>query len=275
MSDFESIENHWTRGDIGEVILTALAGMGKDPDNLAPEDLAAVDEFHVRGREATLELAPRLELTSSSTVLDVGSGIGGPSRLLAVEFGCKVIGLDLTEEYCQVAAMLAGRTGLAERVEYRQGNALDMPFEDGAFDAEITQHVAMNIADKAVLYGEMHRVLKPGGLMAIYDVMQGAGGEVHFPVPWAREPSISHLATPEELRALLEGAGFEIVHWRDTTAQGRDWFRARVKAAQEGGPPPLGFHLLLGPDFPEMAKNQVRNLEEDRIALIETVCRKA
>ncbi|MCZ6472582.1 MAG: methyltransferase domain-containing protein [SAR324 cluster bacterium] len=274
MSEFDKIESHWTRGNVGEAILAALAGAGKDLDNLRPEHLAAVDEFHIRGREATLELAPLLELDASKTVLDVGSGVGGPSRLLAADFGCKVTGLDLTEEYCQVATMLAERTGLGGLVEYRQGNALDMPFEDASFDAEITQHAAMNIPEKPTLYREMARVLKPGGLLGLYDVLAGAGGEVHFPVPWAKEPSISHLATPDELRELLESSGFEVLHWRDSTVQGRDWFRAMVKAAQEGGPPPLGFHLLLGPDFPEMAKNQLRNLEENRIALIETVCRK-
>jgi SAM-dependent methyltransferase len=274
MSDFDTIEKHWSRGGIGEAILAALADAGKDTENLQPQDLATVDEFHIRGRLATLELAPRLELDASKHVLDVGSGIGGPSRLLAAEFGCKVTGLDLTEEYCQVAGMLAERTGLADLVGYRQGNALDMPFEDGAFDVEITQHMAMNIEDKAGLCSEMFRVLKPGGTMAIYDVMQGEGGGVYFPVPWAKEPSISFLATPEELRGMLEDAGFEVMHWRDTTELGLDWFRERVKAAQEGGPPPLGFHLLLGPEFGEMQRNQLRNLEEDRIALIETVCRK-
>ncbi len=275
MSDLDSIEGHWSRGGIGDAILAALAEAGMDPDNLKPEDLAAVDEFHVRGREATLEMAPRLGLDASKTVLDVGSGIGGPSRLLAAQFGCHVTGLDLTDEYCRVAEMLAGRTGLAHRVTFRQGNALDMPFADGEFDVEITQHMAMNIADKAALYREMARVLKPGGLLGLYDVLQGAGGEVYFPVPWAREPSISHLATPEELRELLEDAGFEIVHWADTTVRGRDWFQARAEAAEQGGAPPLGFHLLLGEDFLAMAKNQVRNLEEDRVAMIETVCRKA
>lgn len=274
MSDADTIRRHWSRGGIGEAILQALAGMGKDLDNLVPEDLAAVDEFHVRGRAATLEMAPRLGLDGGKTVLDVGSGIGGPSRLLAAAHGCHVTGLDLTGEYCEVATMLAERTGLSHLVDFRQGNALDMPFEDAAFDVEVTQHMAMNIPAKDTLYAEMFRVLKPGGLLGLYDVLAGSGGEVYFPVPWAWEPSISHLASPEELRELLQGAGFEVLHWRDTTREGREWFRERVKAARQGGPPPLGFHLLLGADWPEMARNQLRNLEENRIALVETVCRK-
>jgi SAM-dependent methyltransferase len=269
----DTVANHYTHGGLGEAILQALAAAGKDPDRLKPKDLAPVDEFHVRGREASLELAALAELGPESRVLDVGCGIGGPSRLLAAEFGCRVTGIDLTEEYCRVAAMLAERTGLAERVDYRQGDALAMPFEDGSFDVVWSQHAAMNIADKAALYAEMRRVSKPGGRLAIYDMLAGTGGEVIFPVPWAREPAYSFLCTPEELRGVLGASGFEELHWRDTTAQGRDAFRARVSAAERDGPPPLGLHLLLGPEFGRMAKNTLRNLEENRIAVIETVWR--
>ncbi len=266
-----SVQNHYTRPDLGEVILQALAAAGKDLENLKPEDLAPIDEFHIRGREASLELAERAGLDAGTEVLDIGSGIGGAARLLAARFGCRVTGLDLTEEYCRAATMLAEHTGLAEKVEFRQGNALDLPFEDGAFDLAWTQHAAMNIADKARLYAEARRVLKPGGKLAFYDILAGPGGGVHFPVPWARDPAYSFLVTPHELHDLLGAAGFEVLHWRDTTRLGRDWFRKRVGVMQKTGASALTFHVLLGADFPEMAKNQVRNLEENRIALIEAV----
>ncbi len=268
------VERHYTRGDLAGAILAALKAAGKDPEKLTAGDLAPVDEFHVRGREATLELARRLDLDATKHVLDVGSGLGGPSRCLAAEFGCRVTGLDLTEEYCRVATMLAERTGLAGRVEYRQGDALALPFANAAFEVVWTQHTAMNIADKPQLYAEIRRVLKPGGWLGIYDILAGPGGAPHFPVPWAREPSTSFLVTPEELRRLLEEGGFTIVSWRDTTEAGRTWFRAVAQRLREGGPPPLGFHLLLGPEFAVMAENQRRNLEEHRIALVEVVGRR-
>jgi MPBQ/MSBQ methyltransferase len=269
------VEKHYTRQDLGSAILASLVKAGKDPENLRPQDLAPIDEFHIRGREATLELARLVDPDATKHVLDVGSGIGGPSRCLAAEFGCRVTGLDLTEEYCRVAQMLADRVGLGAQITYRHGNALNMPFEDASFDVVWTQHASMNIANKTQLYAEIRRVLKPGGLLAIYDILAGLGGHVHFPVPWARGPSINFLIAPNELRRLLEEDGFQVMHWRDITEACRTWFRRVAQKMRQSGTPPLGLHVLLGPDFRTMAANLVRNLEEDRIALIETVCRRS
>ena len=226
----------------------------------------------MRGRVATAELGQHLGLRASDKVLDVGSGLGGASRQLATAYNCDVTGIDLTAEYCAVAGELARRVGLADRVRYRQGSALAMPFADAAFDVAMTQHVAMNIADKAGLYREVRRVLKVGGRFGIYDLLQGEGGPVHFPVPWARDGSTSFLATPEDMRKHLRGAGFEITSWIDSSEIGREWFKAMSARIAEKGAPPLGFHLLMGEDFAEMARNQVRNLMEDRIRPTEIVC---
>ena len=273
-TDSNRVEAHYAQRDLETTILAALVAAGKDLDHLKPEDLAPVDEFHICGRKATLELAREIHLDKSMQVLDVGSGLGGASRCLALEFGCHVTGLDLTEEYCRVATMLARRLGLESLVSYRHGNALQMPFADASFDVVWTQHASMNIPDKTGLCREMWRVLKPGGVLASYDVLAGVGGEVRFPVPWAREPSISFLMTPRQLRETLEVTGFEVLVWRDTTEAGRSWFRRLGEKNRQDGPPPLGLHLLLGPEFRKMAQNLVRNLEEDRIAIIESVARR-
>src|SRR5215471_746425 len=192
---------HYTRGGLADTILAALKAAGKDIDHLSIDDLAPVDEFHSGQRAATMRLAELAGVKGGERVLDVGSGVGGPSRYLAQTFGCRVTGIDLTPEFVAVATMLAQRTGLADRVSYQQGNALDLPFADASFDLVWSQNAAMNIADRERLYAGMRRVLKPGGRVAIQDVAAGPGGEPHYPTPWASRKDMSFLFTPEETRA--------------------------------------------------------------------------
>ena len=275
MSDVTTnIKQHYTRPALAHSIFAALKTSGKDLERLTIADLEPVDEFHVRRGEATLELAQSIGLRPEMRVLDVGCGIGGPSRRIAHEFGCRVVGIDLTDEYCKTATVLAERVGLSKLVTYKQGNALALPFADASFDVVWTQHASMNIPDKSTLYQEMFRVLKPEGSLAIYDILAGAAGPVHFPVPWARGPETSFLQTPDDLRRALENVGFSIALWRDTTDVALAWFTALSKNIQQGGLPPLGIHLLLGADFPTMARNQVRNLQEGRIVLAQVIARK-
>lgn len=270
----EAIQTHYTRSDLGEVILTALEEAGKDLNHLSSDDLKPIDQFHIRGWTATLELARAAGLDETKYVLDVGSGVGGTSRCLAKEFGCRVTGIDLTDEYCRVAMMLTNKTGLEHLVDYRQGDATNLPFDDAVFDVVWSEHMAMNIPDKTRLYKEMHRVLKPGGALAIYDVLAGPTGPVLFPVPWARTQDVSFLVSPDELRKLLEETGFKITDWFDTTEAARVWFVNLAEKIRKEGFPTLGFHLLLGADFKAMAQNQGQNLQEGRIVLAQIVARK-
>jgi ubiquinone/menaquinone biosynthesis C-methylase UbiE len=264
------VEQHYTSRDLGEVILAALRGIGKDIDHLTPDDLAPVDEFHGGQRAATLHLAELLGLAGTERVLDVGSGLGGPSRFLAWRYGVRVSGVDLTAEFVDVARMLTRRTGLLEKVDYRQGNALDLPFTEMSFDAVWSQNAAMNIADRDRLYREMRRVLKPGGRLALQEVSAGPGGPPHFPVQWAREPSISFLFSAQATREKLEAAGFRVVVWRDTTEEARESAARRARSTQTA-PPPLGTHLILGTDWRAMFHNSARNLEERRTELFNAI----
>lgn len=266
-----AVAEHYRSQDLDSKVLAALVAAGKNPDQLRPEDLAAIDQFHVRGAAATQELAAALQPGTGLLVLDLGCGLGGASRDLARLLDCHVIGVDQSWEYCKAARMLSDRLGLSSRVAYLQADALDIPFGDGVFDLVWTQHLSMNIEDKPALFREIRRVLKPGGRLACYEVLSGPGGGVCFPVPWARDPAASFLASQEELRRLLSEAGFESLFWQDVTRDGLDWFRRRQQKSRDGQDNPFGLHLLLGDEFPKMAGNQLRNLEEERITLVQAV----
>jgi SAM-dependent methyltransferase len=273
ISDTDALNAHYGRPDLAGTILRAAAAAGKDADRLTANDLAPATEFHARGQEATRELARRAGLTAEMSVLDVGGGLGGPARTLAGEIGCRVTVLDLTAAYCEAGALLTTRTGLDERVRFHHGDALAMPFADGSFDVVWTQHSSMNVADKERLYAEFRRVLRPGGRLALHEIMAGPAGPIHLPVPWARRVSDSHLRSPAAVRALLAATGFSEMAWVDQSAMSLEWFRQRV-AVIASGSPPLGLHLLLGDDLGPMLRNLVRNLEEERVVVIQGVARR-
>lgn len=271
----EHVDSHYGRGEILNSILRALREMGKDVAQLAPADLAPVDEFHIRGREATVELASRASLKPGLRVLDVGCGLGGSVRYLASEHQCQVIGIDLTKEYVDVANALADLVRIKEMVEFHQGSALDMPFGDGSFDIVWTEHVQMNIGDKRAFYAEIARVLAPHGRLLFHDIFQGDGGPLHYPVPWAEDGSISFLVPPEAVRQILEELGFSIFHWEDKSQQSLEWFIAAIERLKLFGPPPLGLHLLMGDTAKAKFENQIRNLRERWIVIIQAVAEKA
>ena len=168
-------------------------------------------------------------------------------------------GIDLTPEFVETGQALSGWVDLGDRIDLNCGSALDLPFEADLFDAAYMMHVGMNIADKAGLFAQVARTLKPGGVFGIYDVMATADGDLVFPVPWAMTGETSALADPETYRAGLEAAGFTIVAERNRRDFAQEFFAAlRAKAAGADGPPPLGIHVLMGQSAAEKIANMGR-----------------
>lgn len=267
------VSQHYDAPDLAATILQALQDSGLDPDRFDYNVLSPVDQFHTGGKRATLALAKQAGVSAEMTILDVGGGLGGPARALAAEFGCQVEVLDLTPAYTHAGAVLTERTGLQDRVRFHTGDALHMPFAAAQFDLIWLQHCTMNIAAKQQLFHEIYRVLRPHGQVVLHEVAAGALQPIHFPVPWASEPSFSFLEPADELRTLLAAAGFDELSWQDTTATATDWFRARV-AGLPDTLSPLGLHLLLGSRFRPALENILQNLEEERIVVIEAVLQK-
>jgi ubiquinone/menaquinone biosynthesis C-methylase UbiE len=269
MIDELSMQSHYRAVGLLDRILAGLRDAGRDPSAPTIDDLAPADEFHSAGRHATKDLAALAILKPGTRVLDVGSGLGGPARFLAATYGCSVTGIDLMPEFCAVANELSRLTRFAERTRFRQGNALVLPFDDGAFDCVWTIQTQMNIAEKRQFYGEITRVLRPGGQFVFQDICEGNGQPLDFPVPWASEAGQSHLIPPEDLRVLLRTLGLTEQTFRDVSAFIVGWLDANRPPA--GTPPPLGMHLVLGERHAEKRANSGRALRDGRVRYVQGV----
>ncbi len=277
------IAAHYSSASLQERLDAALGAAGHDPLHPTLEDLAPVDQFHSGGLEATEKLADLAigplgasDHGSQWKVLDLGGGIGGPARMLAERFGCLVTVLDLSEEFCKVGTELTKRVGLDRWVKFQQGSALKPPFPDNSFDLVWTQHASMNIGDKTELYLQSYRVLKPGGRLAVHDMMAGPKQPIHFPVAWASKADLSSLSTPDQVRQLIREAGFDPYHWQDMTEIARASFTNRLASYEKAGPSAssLSVNLVIGEKFPQVMKNMVRNVEEGRLVSAMGVWRK-
>jgi SAM-dependent methyltransferase len=257
MSTDLDIASHYSRGDLLSRLNAALTDDGADPDHPTMQALAPYDQFHGRGLEATIEVAGVMQAGPSDHLLDIGSGIGGPARYFADRFGCKVTGIDLTEEFCAVARHLTRLLGMQDRIAFEAGDALAMPFPDATFDGAYSMNVSMNIADKSALYREIHRVLKPGAWLVLSEIARGEGAELDYPTPWAASARTSFLSTPEE------------------TAEARA-FGARSRAMVERGekPPHRAVTLIHADVATHAISNTARGLAEGRIVPIEILCRR-
>ena len=260
----DEVREHYRATGLTQRLKKALEAFGPEDRRLTPEQLSALDQFHIRGLAATAELAKLAGIAADMSVLDVGAGVGGPARFLAATSGCRVTGIDLSEPFVDAARYLTERTGQSAQVSFQTASALDLPFEDGRFDLVLLLHVAMNISDKARLYGELRRVLKSGGRLATFDVVLSRG-EPYYPLPWARTPATSFLLTAAETREAIQPAGFRTLTWRDDTETAKEW-AAMLRASGPQPAPNLG--VVMGADFAQLSANLGRNLMEGRLGTL-------
>jgi SAM-dependent methyltransferase len=266
------IAGHYSLGDPVRKLRQALEQLAPGGRRLALEELGGFDDFHTAGRMATQRLAEWLAPKAGELVLDAGSGIGGPARYLIDTTGCRVIGFDLTPEFVEAARVLNERTGFGDRFEVRLGDITRLDLADASVDHVWTQHVAMNIRDRDKLYAETRRVMKRGGRFALFDVVDGGGGELLVPVPWATTREHSHLLTPVDLRKVLEKSGFTIDKLEEPTAEMLELTRRMLAAPPPGSPPPVLSPRLFMHDIEIKAKNYLANITDGRTALVMALC---
>jgi ubiquinone/menaquinone biosynthesis C-methylase UbiE len=268
-----NVAAHYARPGLEAAILEALEQAGKRIDPIEPADLAAIDEFHFGWGPVTAELANDAGFTPSMHVLDIGSGIGGPARHVARACGCRVTGVDLTEDFVTAANALTRRCGLADRVAFKTGSALALPFPEASFDGAMLMHVGMNIADKPALFAEARRVLKPGGTFVVYDLMRSREAPIPYPMPWAASADTSFVEPAHTYRTLLEATGFRIEREEDRAAFGLELFAQMQARAEAQGPSPLGMHVLVGPATQERLSHAIRAVQQGIITPIELLAR--
>lgn len=260
----QGVVSHYGASNLAQRIFAAAGAAGID--DFTPTTLAPVDEFHTGGIIASRQLAEFAGLKPGERVIDLGSGIGGPSRLLAAEFGCDVTGVDLTPEFVDAARALTEKCGLSANCRFEAGDATALPFPDASFDAAWTQHVVMNIKDRQGFYNEAFRVLKPGGRLAFFDLLAGDEKKpLDFPLPWARTPDISFVHTSAETRSFLAKAGLEEVAWQDVP------FPQAPPPANVGG---FGIGLVMGEDFGLRIQNISRCIQDGRVIIVRALFRK-
>jgi len=265
VSDARATNAYWGRDGLEPRILDALAAAGRNVEALTVDDLAPADHFHSGGKSATERLARLARLEPGMRVLDVGGGLGGPARTLAVKFGCKVTLVDLTESYVRAGAALTARLGLADRVTHRVGDGLALELHGETFDVVWTQNSGMNVPDKEGLYTGFARALRPGGLLALQEPMAGPVQPIVFPVMWARDAGASFLRSPAGMRKTIEAAGFDVHAWDDVTEE------AVGPSTGADSPAHSVQRIIMGDALEPIVKAGQRNRAERRIVMIQAV----
>lgn len=236
----KKVADHWS--SLAVTYEGAIAALEKSNIDLAcvtADNLHSMDMLHMGGLTATDELARLAGLREGHRVLDVGCGLGGPARRFANKFGAIVIGIELSRRLFETAQALTNLVKLEDKVEICHASALSLPFENSTFDVVSMQHVAMQISEKDLLFGELARVLLSGGRLAMHEIFSGLG-QLHYPLAWATEPSMSALEPLSDCVKRLSRLGFKVADFVDRSEESCRYHKKSIEhfdaaLAENGG----------------------------------------
>ncbi|WP_370278531.1 class I SAM-dependent methyltransferase [Pontibacterium sp.] len=269
-----TVNDHYQQKlDTDRIIAKLQSAYPEGPDRF---QLAPVDQLHIGGIKASLKLVKRIEALEVTSILDIGSGLGGLMRLIEQDLRLPITGLDITHGLNQINQQLSSLTPDNSSPQVVTGDAHNLPFEAGQFDLIVFQHSLLNMPDAAQVLRECKRVLTNNGRLLMHEVLQGENhNEMRYPVPWARSAEDSHLRTEAELRAMLHDSGFQIEMFNDWSEEALAWRQRQAeKEKQSGGastPPPVSPALILGPEFGQMGPNVMRNLSGHAARVVEVI----
>ena len=259
----KKIITHYSAWDIEARILVALKEAGLDTEQqISPMELAALDHFHTGGFEASLVLLELAQIQSEHRILDIGSGLAGPARMLAAMSGCHVDCIDLSSDFCKAAVLLNRLTGLEDLIQIYRGSVPDSPFADNSFDVAWMQNVGMNIKDKQKFYTEIRRVLKPGGRFVFQEMIAGEEEPSYFPLPWTTDSSGHFLINADTMQQLLSECGFIEEYFEDVSESQFSSFKPADHAQANQTRLSLSIYV---DDLATKGKNSQRSLLKEQI----------
>lgn len=194
------------------------AGLGPD-ERLSVDDLTPFDQYHYEGTSAVDDAADHLGASADATILDVGSGIGGPARYLADRTGARVVALELQQDLHQTGADLTRRCGLDHLVRHVRGDVLDSVVPDGGFSGLITMLCFLHIPERTKLFANCARALRPGAVMFIDDYYELAPFTEAERRALADKVYCPHLPDLDRYVADVRSAGFSDVRTIDKTVE--------------------------------------------------------
>lgn len=250
-----------------QVIADYLDQTWPDSTDYSAKNFSLFDQMHLGGAAITYHLIDMIKphLNINMHFLDLGSGRGGPARMLYEQIKLYIRGLDKDSYNVQIATFLSQKLGVAAHVSFARGDILATHLGDQSIDGAWCLHVGMFIEDKGAMLKELVRVLKPGGFFLIYDPMLNPGQSVPaFPVPWAKEAAESHIIQEDDFEKIMSDFPLKKLDSRDFTEIVRKWSEKTLPSFSKL---PDDIKRLRGADFLAQAENVDLALQKQAISV--------